>query len=90
MAVRSDVRLADGPMLPVDCHQCGGRVEVRKSSRDQTSIQWHAEAVRRCVERRAAHPGTGPNGGFFSGCTALRDSVRAATARGDIPIQVED
>ncbi|GAB3697797.1 ferredoxin [Saccharopolyspora tripterygii] len=90
MAVRSDVRLADCPMLPVDCHRCGGQVEVRKSSWDQTSIQWHAEAMRRCVERRTAQPGTGPNDRFFSGCTALRDSVRAATARGEIPIQVED
>lgn len=90
MAVRADARLADSPMRPVRCDACGGQVEVRKSSWDQTSIQWHADSLRACAERRTARPGSGPNGEFFSGCTALRDSVRAAAARGEIPIQVED
>ncbi|MER7015255.1 ferredoxin [Saccharopolyspora sp. NPDC000359] len=89
MVVRTDGRLLDAPMRPVRCRSCGSSVEVRKSSWDQTSIQWHDEAVRSCAERRAAQPGPGPNGQFFTGCTALRDSVRAAAARGEIPIQEE-
>ncbi|MEU6266000.1 ferredoxin [Saccharopolyspora shandongensis] len=90
MAVRADGRLVDSPMQPVRCGACGGQVEVRKSSWDQTSIQWHEDAVRACAERRDAPPGPGPNGRFFSGCKALRDSVREAAARGEIPIQAED
>lgn len=90
MAVRTDVRLADSPMRPVRCGTCDGVVEVRKSSWDQTSIQWHEDAVRACVQRRAAQPNPGPNGQFFSGCTALLESVREAAARGEITIQTED
>ncbi len=90
MAVRPDVRLLDAPMQPVQCSTCGACVEVRKSSWDQTSIQWHADAVRACMERRATQPGRGPNGDFFTGCSALRESVREAAVRGEITIQVED
>lgn len=90
MTVRPDNRLVDGPMLPVGCAACGASVEVRKSSWEQTSIQWHADAVEACLERRAASPRSGPNGGTFSGCQALRDAIREATVRGDLPVQDGD
>lgn len=90
MAVRPDNRLADGPMQPVDCDTCGARVLARKSSWEQTSLQWSAEAVEACVERRAASPRPGPNGAAFSGCMALRESVTAAVNRGDVTVQIED
>ncbi|TYL45490.1 ferredoxin [Nocardioides sp. BGMRC 2183] len=90
MAVRPDVRLDDGPMTPVSCGTCGARVEARKSSWDQTSIQWHAEALDACVERRAANPRSGPNGGAFLGCAALNASLREAAVTGALPVQDTD
>lgn len=89
MAVRPDVRLETAPMEPVECERCLARVEVRKSSWDQTSIQWHAAAVAACEERRAASPGPGPNDGAFPGCNALRDSIRRAAVAGRIHVQEE-
>lgn len=94
MSVRPDNRLADGPMTPVQCHTCAAQVEARKSSWDQTSIQWHDDALTQCAERRSAdlgdRPGAGPNAGTFGGCQALRDSIREAAVRGELPVQDED
>lgn len=87
MAVRPDVRLESGPMTPVSCTTCGARVHARKSSWDQTSIQWTSEALTACVERRATSPRPGPNGAAFLGCSALNDSLREAAVRGELPVQ---
>lgn len=84
---RPDNRLENGPMVPVACQACGGTVEARKSSWEQTSIQWSGDAAQRCLERRASSPGSGPNGDAFPGCQALRDSIREAAVRGELPIQ---
>ncbi|HWJ67170.1 MAG TPA: ferredoxin [Nocardioides sp.] len=90
MSVRPDNRLADVPMTPLACHTCGARVEVRKSSWDQTSIQWLGDSIDACVERRATTPGMGPNAGAFQGCSALRDTVREAAVSGELRIVDED
>jgi len=76
-------------MTPVACTTCGAGVEARKSSWDQTSIQWSAEARGACVERRASSPRPGPNGDAFLGCAALNQSLREAAVRGDLPVQEE-
>ena len=70
MSVRPDVRLDDAPMQDVSCGTCGAHVLSRKSSWEQTSIQWSAEAAASCVERRASSPRPGPNGSTFIGCAA--------------------
>lgn len=90
MSVRPDNRLADVPMTPLACLACGARVEVRKSSWDQTSIQWHEDAVEACVERRATTFGPGPNGSTFRGCAALRDTVREAAVSGALSVVDEE
>jgi hypothetical protein len=90
MAVRPDVRLEAGPMTPVACATCGAGVEARKSSWEQTSIQWDAEALGACVERRASSPRPGPNGAAFLGCAALDQALREAAVRGDLPVQDTD
>lgn len=90
MAVHPDNRLADGPMTSVSCTTCGAGVEARKSSWEQTSVQWSADAVERCIERRASSPGSGSNGVTFAGCQALRESIREAAVRGDLPVQDGD
>lgn len=87
MAVRPDNRLDHGPMTPVSCTTCGAGVEVRKSSWEQTSVQWHDAAVEQCLERRASSPRPGPNGAAFAGCEALRRSIHDAAVNGDLLIQ---
>jgi hypothetical protein len=90
MAVRPDVRLENGPMTPVACTTCGAAVEARKSSWDQTSIQWSSEALAACLEHRATGAGPGPNGATFPGCHALRDCIRRAAVSGTLPVQDDD
>lgn len=87
MPVREDNRLADAPMQPLRCLTCESVVAVRKSSRHQTSIQWDDAAMATCPERRSAVPGPGPNGEYFEGCRALRESIREAVHNGrlDVP-----
>jgi hypothetical protein len=87
MSVRPDNRLADTPMVPVACRRCGACVLARKSTWNQTSVQWNGEASRRCIERRvaenlAAHAGRG----LFLACSALSDSIIEAVRRGDLPV----
>jgi hypothetical protein len=87
MAVRRDNRLADSPMVPVACRRCGARVLARKSSWNQTSVQWNADASARCLERRdaenlAAHSARG----MFLGCSALSDSIVDAVRHGDLSV----
>lgn len=90
MSVRPDNRLADGPMTPITCTACGACVEARKSSWEQSTVQWHADAVAACLERRASTPRPGPNGGAFAGCQTLRQEIREAAVRGSLPIQDDD
>ena len=89
MTIRADDRLLDGaPMQPLCCHRCGAGVEVRKASWQQTSVQWSSQALRTCLERRAALSGDGdrPNHGLFRGCTALRESIVRAALDGAIAV----
>jgi hypothetical protein len=87
MVVRPDNRLAESPMVPVACRRCGARVLARKSSWNQTSVQWDAEASARCLERRdaqnlAAYAGRS----LFLACSALSDSIVDAVRQGDLPV----
>ncbi|MFI6650265.1 ferredoxin [Streptomyces sp. NPDC050529] len=78
--MRIDNRLADGaPMRPLACDRCAAQVLVRKSSRQQTSVQWNAGAVALCAERDGA-------GAAFEGCGSLRDTIREAALRGTIAL----
>lgn len=86
MTVRPDNRLADVPLRPVVCRGCGATVEARKSSWAQTSVQWTADAMARCPQRREAATLTGLGNGVFLLCSALRDSIEDAARRGDLPV----
>lgn len=83
-AVRADNRLADMPMAPVECHRCGGQVLVRKSSWNQTSVQWNARAGASCLERAQAL--ADQHRGLFLACSALRESIEAAVAAGRLAV----
>jgi hypothetical protein len=74
-------------MVPVACSQCGACVLARKSTWNQTSVQWNADASARCLERRdaenlAAHAGRG----LFLACSALSGSILEAVRNGDLPV----
>ncbi|OXM42401.1 hypothetical protein [Amycolatopsis alba] len=86
MKTRSDERLADTPLREIGCGNCGAQVRVRKSSWEQTSIQWTTSAQEACRERQAASPGPGPNGAFFRGCEALRAAIADAAVCGELPV----
>lgn len=43
--VREDNRLGEMPMVSVSCRNCGARVLARKSTWNQTTVQWNAEAT---------------------------------------------
>lgn len=78
--MRVDNRLTDGaPMRPLACDRCAAQVLVRKSSWQQTSVQWNGRAAALCAERDGA-------GAAFEGCGSLRDTIREAALRGTIEL----
>lgn len=84
MAVRPDNRLDDAPMAPVTCLRCGAGVEVRKSSWNQTSVQWTSAALQRCEERCTAVQLAG--NGLFLACSALNESIVDAVRSGAVRV----
>jgi hypothetical protein len=87
MSVRADNRLDEMPMMPVVCRNCGARVLARKSSWNQTSVQWNADATARCAERAQAQKVSVPGSrGVFLACSALSESILDAVRHGDLAI----
>ena len=87
MTVPTDNRLTDAPMLPVTCRACGAEVLARKSSWQQTTVQWNAAALARCPQRHAAQQLLAHGGrGVFVSCSELRDSIRQAVRDGALPV----
>ena len=85
--VMEDNRLDEMPMLPVVGRSGGARVLARKSSWNQTSVQWNADAMARCVERAQARELVAPGSrGVFLVCSALRESILDAVRHGDLSI----
>jgi hypothetical protein len=85
--MRIDNRLDEMPMAQVACRQCGAEVLARKSTWNQTSVQWNADATARCAERAEARKLTAPgNRGVFLVCSALRESILDAVRQGDLAI----
>ena len=72
-------------MVPVMCHNCAAQVLVRKSSWNQTSVQWNADATARCAERREAQKVSAHDArAVFLACSALRESIADAVRHGDV------
>ncbi|CNE56849.1 Uncharacterised protein [Mycobacterium tuberculosis] len=76
MTTRQDERLLDGPLVPVACRRCAAEVLVRKSTWEQTSIQWNAAARAACVGIQDPH----------DTCPALRSAIQEAALTGSIKI----
>lgn len=78
-------------MTTVTCGSCGAQVLARKSSWEQTSVQWNGAAIGRCQERQRAgeHPSSGGAAfrpGIFLTCSQLRASIEAAAGAGSLPV----
>jgi hypothetical protein len=86
MTVRADNRLADGPMHPVACRACAATVLARKSSWQQTSVQWSEQAMVACT---AWDPGCASRGAFPV-CEELRRSIAQAAVDGTLPVLEPD
>jgi hypothetical protein len=86
---RTDERLADLQMIPVECARCGAVVRVRKSSWEQTSIQWDATGVRTCVEQARPVPGNLRPEDFIT-CPGLYEAINRGALSGEIPLADED
>lgn len=84
-----DARLTEIPLQPLNCTECVARVLVRKSTWQQTSIQWSAEALQACRERPAAACGDRPKDRFV-GCETLRAEIREATIDGRLEVVYRD
>lgn len=85
--MREDNRLDEMPMVPVVCRNCGARVLARKSSWNQTSVQWNAEATAQCAERADAQKIVTPGSrGVFLVCSALSESILDAVRHGDLSV----
>ncbi|QKW38488.1 ferredoxin [Actinomadura sp. NAK00032] len=77
MTTRQDERLLDGPLVPVACRRCAAEVLVRKSSWEQTSIQWNAAARAACVNLAEDPHDT---------CPALRSAIQEAALTGAVRV----
>jgi hypothetical protein len=66
---------------PLTCRRCGTEVRVRKSSPQQTSVQWQGEGTRRCPFLARPSPSDPP----AERCPELSETIRAAVAAGLIP-----
>jgi hypothetical protein len=85
--IRADDRLLASPPVPVSCAHCGAKVLARKSSWQQTSVQWDTDATARCLERRDAQNLAACSGrGVFLACSALADSIVDAVRHGELPV----
>ncbi len=86
-SVKTDNRLDEMPMVPVACRSCGARVLARKSSWNQTSVQWNADATARCAERAEAQQMFAHAGrGVFLACSALGESIADAVRHGELSV----
>src|ERR1700722_10810931 len=86
-SVRPDNRLDEMPMMPVACRSCGARVLARKSTWNQTSVQWNANATARCAERaQAEQMAAHGDRGVFLMCSALNESIIDAVRHDDLEI----
>lgn len=84
MVIRPDVRLDSAPMQPVTCSTCQARVDVRKASWEQTSIQWNADALEACHERAASEMTR--DGLSFRACPKLVEAIHHAADSGELEI----
>lgn len=70
-------------MEQVSCRSCGTCVLAEKFSPQHTSVQWNRAAVAACTELASS-------GLKSHTCHALRDSIEAAVAAGELDVSNRD
>ena len=75
--------LTDG-FTPLNCGTCGVAVQVRKNSREHTSIQWCGSALECTV---FATDGAGS--ALRATCPRLMESITRAAKLGEVPVQTD-
>ena len=78
----------EGGLRELACDSCGVTVRAKKSSAQQTSIQWSAAAVRGCTEF-ADRTARGEPTALIATCTRLRDSIGQAVRDGRLDARQE-
>jgi hypothetical protein len=73
-----------GGLRPLDCRTCGVRVQVKKLSPEQTSIQW-TSPTENCPEI-AARAADGEHPALVDTCPNLRGSIERAVGAGELPV----
>lgn len=74
--MRPDNRLSELAMTPVACRSCGAEVLARKGSWQQKSVQWTADALARCRQRRSADALSAHGSrGLLIACSTLDESI---------------
>ncbi|MBU3067297.1 hypothetical protein KO481_37975 [Nocardia sp. NEAU-G5] len=66
-------------MNPIRCRACDAVVHVRKSSWQQTSIQWSEASRIACLARESTTPDSAT-------CTRLKACIDAAALSGTLPV----
>lgn len=67
----------EGGLTELTCDSCAALVRVRKSSPQQTSVQWTTAAARRCPT---------PLGALVPTCPGLRASIDQAIVSGHLDV----
>ncbi|HEX8627618.1 MAG TPA: hypothetical protein VF755_05555 [Catenuloplanes sp.] len=78
----------EGGLIGLACENCGVRVRVKKSSAQQTSVQWSPAGVRGCAEF-AERTRLGEPSALVATCARLRDSIERAARDGRLPTPPE-
>jgi nitrogenase subunit NifH len=69
------------------CRRCAAHVLARKSSWNQTSVQWNADASAACLERDNPQNSVACSGrGVFLACSVLTGSIIEAVRHGDLSV----
>ncbi|MET9325310.1 hypothetical protein [Tsukamurella sp. NPDC003166] len=76
--------LTDG-FTALNCGTCGVAVQVKKNSREQTSIQWCGSA-RECTVFAA----DGAGSALRATCPRLMESITRAAKLGEVPVPTTD
>jgi hypothetical protein len=68
----------EGGLHDLACEHCGAKVRVKKTSPQQTSVQWTTNAVRECAEFAV----TARPSALVATCGRLRYSIEQAAREG--------
>jgi hypothetical protein len=75
----------EGGLAELGCARCDARIRARKSSPQQTSVQWTARAARQCAALTAAAAG-GRLTALVPTCPDLRSSIERAVRDGRLEV----